>query len=208
MPIELWLGFVAATAVLVITPGPTVLTVISCSIAYGRRASIPLVAGVAVGDVTSISLSILGLGALMTASAALFNIVKWVGGLYMIYLGIRLFLPSERTSADINISTQESPWTFFRKTYIVTAFNPRGIAFFLAFLPQFVSPNANIARQLLILAITFVILATSNAALYSLFAVTASQKLTSSGAQRFFNYAGGIILIIAAIWALLAKQPA
>ena len=207
MPIELWLGFVAATTLLVITPGPTVLTVISYSIAHGRRASFPLVAGVAAGDVASISLSILGLGALMTASAVWFNIVKWMGGGYMIYLGVMLIRQNESSTEEVSAAQQHSAGGFFRKTFIVTAFNPRGIAFFLAFLPQFVSPNANIARQLSILALTFVILATTNAAAYSLFAVTASQLLSSTRAQRFFNYSGGTMLILAAIWALLAKQP-
>jgi len=126
----------------------------------------------------------------------------------MIYLGVTLILRNGSGTEDIDPAQQQSPWSFFRKTFIVTAFNPRGIAFFVAFLPQFVSPNANIARQLLILAITFVVLATANAALYSLFAVAASQMLSSTRAQRLFNYSGGTILILAAIWALLAKQPA
>ncbi len=208
MPIELWLGFVVATTVLVITPGPTVLTVISYSIAYGQRASIPLVAGVAVGDVTSISLSILGLGALMVTSPVWFGIVKWAGGLYMLYLGFRLFYPATAASTDNTLQAQFSPWAFFRKTYLVTALNPRGIAFFLAFLPQFVNTDTAVVPQLLILAITFVFLATLNASLYSFFAVTASQILSSTGAQRFFNYAGGTILIATAIWALLVKGPA
>ncbi len=207
MPLELWLGFVAATAVLVITPGPTVLTVISYSISYGRRASVPLAAGVAAGDVTSISLSILGLGALMAVSPVWFGVLKWVGGLYMLYLGIKLFYPPAATSMDTSLDAQISPWALFSKTYLVTALNPRGIAFFLAFLPQFVSPEAAIAPQLLVLAVTFVFLATLNASLYSLFAVTASQMLASSDAKRFFNYAGGTILIAAAIWALMAKRP-
>ncbi len=167
MPIELWLGFVTATAVLVITPGPTVLTVISYSITHGRRASFPLVAGVAVGDVAAISLSILGLGALMATSAVWFNIVKWVGGLYMLYLGIKLFLPNESASIDIGFSKEKSARSFFSKTFLVTALNPRGIAFFIAFLPQFVSSDSDITPQLLILAVTFVCLATLNASLYS-----------------------------------------
>lgn len=207
MPIELWLGFVAATVVLVITPGPTVLTVISYSISYGRRASVPLVLGVAAGDVTSISLSILGLGALMAVSPVWFGILKWVGGLYMLYLGIKLFFPPTAPSTDTNLGSQISPQTFFSKTFLVTALNPRGIAFFLAFLPQFVSPDKAIAPQLIILAVTFVFLATLNASAYALFAITASQMLASSVAKRLFNYAGGTILIAAAIWALMAKRP-
>ena len=81
MSIELWLAFVAASAVLLIIPGPTILTVISYSIAHGRRANVPLVAAVALGDSTALVVSLLGLGALLATSAFWFTVVKWVGGL-------------------------------------------------------------------------------------------------------------------------------
>src|SRR5213083_1583824 len=91
MPIELWLTFVAASAVLLIIPGPTILTVISYSMAHGRRANVPLVAAVALGDSTALVVSLLGLGALLATSAFWFTVVKWAGGLYLLYLGIKLF---------------------------------------------------------------------------------------------------------------------
>lgn len=81
MPIELWLAFVAASGVLLVIPGPTILTVISYSVAHGRRSNVPLVASVALGDSTALALSLLGLGALLQASAFWFTLVKWAGGL-------------------------------------------------------------------------------------------------------------------------------
>src|SRR6478672_6522041 len=90
MPLQLWLAFVAASAVLLVIPGPTILTVISYSIAQGRRANVPLVAAVALGDSTALVVSLLGLGALLSASAFWFTVVKWAGGLYLLYLGIKL----------------------------------------------------------------------------------------------------------------------
>src|SRR5512147_1470870 len=90
MPIELWLAFVAASAVLLVIPGPTILTVISSSVAPGRGANVPLVAAVALGDSTALLVSLLGLGALLATSAFWFTAVKWVGGLYLLYLGIKL----------------------------------------------------------------------------------------------------------------------
>ena len=80
MTIESWLAFVAASAVLLIIPGPTILTVISYSMAQGRRAKLPLVAAVALGDSTALVVSLLGLGALLASSAFWFTVVKWVGG--------------------------------------------------------------------------------------------------------------------------------
>ncbi|WP_395704092.1 LysE family translocator [Aquabacterium sp.] len=82
--------FVAAAAVLLAIPGPTILTVISYSASHGRRATAPLIAGVALGDSTALLLSLLGLGALLSASALWFNVIKWAGGLYLLYLGIKM----------------------------------------------------------------------------------------------------------------------
>ena len=90
MPLHLWLAFVAASAVLLIIPGPTILTVISYSVAHGRRANAALVAAVALGDSTALGVSLLGLGALLATSAFWFTVVKWAGGLYLIWLGIKL----------------------------------------------------------------------------------------------------------------------
>ena len=87
MPLETWLAFLGASALLLVLPGPTILTVISYSITHGRRARLPLVLAVALGDSTALLLSQVGLGALLSASAFWFTVVKTVGGLYLLYLG-------------------------------------------------------------------------------------------------------------------------
>ena len=103
MPIELWLAFIAASAILLVIPGPTILTVISFSVAHGRRANVPLVAAVALGDATALLMSLAGLGALLSASAFWFTTVKWAGGLYLIYLGVKR-LASPRAQRRFNIA--------------------------------------------------------------------------------------------------------
>jgi threonine/homoserine/homoserine lactone efflux protein len=208
MPIELWLAFVAASAVLLIIPGPTILTVISYSMAQGRRANVPLVAAVALGDSTALVVSLLGLGALLATSAFWFTVVKWVGGLYLIYLGVRLLRAGASMSELAAPAATGSRWKLFANTYLVTALNPKGIVFFVAFLPQFISPGESVTRQLWVLAITFVAMATLNATLYAVFAAAAGRLLASPTAQRRFHLAGGSLLSIAGVWALLAKRPA
>ena len=208
MSIELWIAFVAASAVLLIIPGPTILTVISYSVAHGRRANVPLVAAVALGDSTALVVSLLGLGALLSASALWFAAVKWVGGLYLLYLGVKL-LRAGISSAELAVpAAPNSRWVLFANTYLVTALNPKGIVFFVAFLPQFVNAGAGIAQQLWILGVTFVTLATVNATLYAVFAATARRLLSSPRAQRRFHLAGGSLLSAAGVWALLVKRPA
>ncbi len=208
MSIDHWSAFVAASVVLLIIPGPTILTVISYSVVHGRRANVPLVAAVALGDSTALVVSLLGLGALLATSAFWFTVVKGVGGLYLLYLAIKLLRAG---ISSMPLSMPEAPssrWRLFANTYLVTALNPKGIIFFVAFLPQFITPGVNVEWQLWGLAITFVILATLNATLYAIFATSARRLLSSPKAQRRFNIAGGSLLSIAGAWALLAKHPA
>lgn len=208
MSFELWAAFVAAAAILLIIPGPTILTVISYSVAHGKRANLPLVVAVALGDSTALIGSLLGLGALLAASAFWFNLVKWAGGLYLIYLGLRLLRAGVSPIQFAVPAALTSPWRLFANTYLVTALNPKGIVFFVAFLPQFVNPSAEVAPQLGILALTFVALAILNSTLYAFFASSARTLLTSPQAQRRFNLGGGSLLVVAGIWALFAKRPA
>jgi homoserine/homoserine lactone efflux protein len=208
MPLELWLAFVVASEILLVIPGPTILTVISYSMAHGRRANVPLVAGVALGDSTALVLSVLGLGALLATSAFWFNVVKWVGGSYLLYLGIKLLRAGISPTALAAPAAPGSWWRLFANTYLVTALNPKSIVFFVAFLPQFVSPNASLTRQLWVLAVTFVVMATINATLYAVFAASVRKLLSSPRVQRRFNIAGGALLSAAGLWALLSRRPA
>jgi threonine/homoserine/homoserine lactone efflux protein len=207
--LELWLAFVAASAVLLVMPGPTILTVISYSVAHGRRVNLSLVAGVALGDCTALALSLLGLGALLATAAFWFTVVKLAGGLYLLFLGLRLFRAGAAAPApEAAPPAPVSRWRLFRSAWLVTALNPKGIIFFVAFLPQFLSPGANVRTQLWALAATYVVMATLNATLYAAFANAARRLLASPKAQRRFNLVGGSLLSTAGILALLARRPA
>jgi threonine/homoserine/homoserine lactone efflux protein len=206
--LELWLTFVAASIVLLILPGPTILTVISYSVSHGRRANLPLVAGVALGDSTALLVSLLGLGALLATSAFWFTVVKLAGGLYLLYLGIKLLRAGSSAPAIASPAAPHSLWRLFGSTYLVTALNPKGIVFFVAFLPQFLNSSAPVGPQLWVLGSTFVVLAALNAGLYAVFASTARDLLASPAAQKRFNIVGGSLISAAGVWALLAKRPA
>jgi threonine/homoserine/homoserine lactone efflux protein len=220
LSIELWLAFAAACAVVLVIPGPTILTVISYSMTHGARANTALVAAVALGDSTALVFSLLGLGTLLATSALWFTVVKVIGGLYLLVLGVRMLRSGWASDASADAAavpgapaesaapaTPDSLWKLFANTYVVTALNPKGMVFFVAFLPQFISAGAPVVPQLWILAITFVVMATINAALYAVFAASARRALTSPRAQRRFNLAGGSLLAGAGVWALLAKRP-
>jgi len=207
MSLQLWLAFIAASAVLLIIPGPTILTVISYSVTHGKRANLPLVAAVALGDSTALAVSLLGLGALLATSAFWFTAIKWVGGLYLLYLGIKLLRAGISPAVLAAPAAPGSRWKLFANTYLVTALNPKGIVFFVAFLPQFIDPRADLTRQLWVLALSFVFMAALNASLYAVFAGSARRLLASPRARRRFNLAGGSLLSAAGVWALLARRP-
>lgn len=203
---EIWIAFVVAAEIILIIPGPTVLMVVSQAIAHGRKSVIPLVVGVLAGDFTAMALSLVGLGAVLSASATVFGILKWAGALYLIYLGLKLW----RTQPD-NMSTravvrEASPASLFRGAYIVTALNPKSIAFFVAFLPQFINPRASTSLQLLILGATFLSMATLNAALYAVFAGQLRNTLRQSRVRRICDRCGGSALIGAGVWTAAMAQ--
>ena len=181
---------------------------ISYSASHGKRAAWPLIAGVALGDSTALFLSLVGLGTLLATSALWFNVVKTVGGLYLLYLGVKLLRAGVSPAAQATTPAPASMWRLFFNTYAVTALNPKGIVFFVAFLPQFINPAAPALPQLWALGTTFVVLAALNAAVYVVFAASARRMLASPRAQRRFNLAGGALICSAGVWALLAKRQA
>jgi len=208
MHLDVWLAFVAATVILLVMPGPTTLAIISYSMANGRRAKLPLMAAIALGDSTGLGVSLLGLGALLAASAFWFTAVKWAGGLYLIYLGVRMLRAGVSPAELAAVNGPVSRWRIFANTYLVTALNPKGIVFFVAFLPQFISPDLPAHPQMWMLAATFVTLSATTATVYTLFASAARDFVSSAAAQRRFNLAGGSLLSVAGVWALFAKRSA
>ncbi|MEM9007748.1 MAG: LysE family translocator [Cyanobacteria bacterium P01_F01_bin.86] len=206
MSIEVWLAFVLASTLLLIIPGPTILTVISYALAHGRRANVPLVTAVMLGDSTALVMSLLGLGALLATSAFWFTVIKWVGGLYILYLGIKLLRAGIAPTQLAMQVPAASRRQLFINTYLVSALNPKGIMFYVAFLPQFTNPSHSITPQLWILAVTFLILATLNILLYTMFAASARQLFATRRAQRSLNIAGGSLLSVAGIYALMARR--
>jgi threonine/homoserine/homoserine lactone efflux protein len=200
MSFEHWLAFTAASMVLLAIPGPTVLLVVSYALGHGRRPAAAIVAGVALGDLTAMTASMLGLGAILAASAAIFTGLRWIGGAYLVYLGIKLWrAPVEPDQPGA--TPPASPLRMFGHAYAVTALNPKSIMFFVAFVPQFLDSSEPFRLQAITLEATFVILAALNATLYALLASAARQRLQEPRIRRAVNRTGGALLIEAGIFA-------
>ena len=195
MSLELWLAFVLASTVVLMIPGPTIILVVSYALSEGRGSAWRTVPGVALGDALAITASLLGLGALLATSATLFTIVKIIGAVYLIWLGIRLW----RAPADLRTDTPDNRGRRGRgllvHAFVVTALNPKSIAFFVAFVPQFMVAEAALAPQAAILGTTFVVLATVNAALYAILAGSARSLVRRPVVLKAINRVGGSFLI-------------
>ncbi len=198
MGLDVWLAFTAASIVLLVIPGPTILLVVSYALGQGWRTAMPMAAGVALGDFTAMTLSMLGIGALLAASATIFTIVKWLGAAYLIWLGIKLFrsgatMQAEARGADV------SPVKMLAHAWLVTSLNPKSITFFVAFLPQFLDRHGDFWTQMLIFEGTFLVLSFSNAFLYAFAAHRARTLFKSPRILRAFNRTGGTLLIGAGV---------
>jgi threonine/homoserine/homoserine lactone efflux protein len=207
MTLAHWLPFAIACAIIVVIPGPTVLLVVSYALGHGRRCALATTAGVALGDFTSMTASMLGLGVILAASAALFSALKWVGAAYLIYLGIRLWRAPVGDPGSPNIAETRTG-RIFAHAYAVTTLNPKSIIFFVAFVPQFMDANAPVWPQVAVLEATFISLATLNAFGYAMLASSARHAIRSTGVQRAVNRAGGSLLICAGLFAAAWKKAA
>jgi len=199
MNIESYIPFVLAATLILIIPGPTIILVISQAVAHGRKSLVPLVLGVLLGDFTAMTFSLLGLGAILAASAVLFSIFKWAGALYLLYLGVQLWKSNPKRHSVHDNTKKTSARSLFKSSFIVTALNPKGIAFFVAFLPQFIEPIKPALPQLTLLGGTFLFLAVLNAALYAIFAGQLSEHIKKARVRKWFNRCGGSALIGAGI---------
>ena len=195
MSLEIWLAFVAASTALLLIPGPTVLLVLSYALSQGRKVAVASATGVALGDFVAMSASLAGLGALVLASATLFTVLKWVGAAYLIWMGWRLLRSAPGTALNPQDTETVRPAEVFRHAAVVTALNPKSIAFFIAFVPQFLRPEAPLLPQFTILIATFVGLAALNALAYALLADQLRARIARPGVIAWLTRAGGATLI-------------
>lgn len=204
MTIETWAAFAAASAVLLVIPGPTVLLVVSYALGQGWRTAAPMAVGVALGDFTAMTLSLLGVGALLAASATLFTVLKWCGAAYLVWLGIKLW----RAGGTLEAAPREgapSALKMLAHAWLVTALNPKSLIFFVAFLPQFVDPAGDFLAQVAVFQATFLTLAFANAFGYAALASRARRVVRSPKVLGVVNKVGGGLLIGAGIAAVTVR---
>ena len=192
---ELFLPFLIATAILLATPGPTILLVLSYALAQGRGVALAVVAGVMLGDLLAMTATLLGLGVILATSALLFTVMKWAGALYLAWMGWQMIRSAAAAPADITAISSRSHMAAFRDSALVTLLNPKSIGFFIAFVPQFLDTAAPTGPQFTVMIATFVGLGGMNALAYALLAGQMRRHITQPGALVWLRRGGGGVLI-------------
>lgn len=209
MSFDLWITFVAASTVLLVIPGPTLMLVLSFALTQGRRVAVASALGVATGDLIAMTLSVIGLGAILLTSATAFTLLKWAGAIYLVWMGVTMVRSTLRPGGTPSLADQptgQSARKVFRDLATVTALNPKSNTFFVAFVPQFIQPEAAFAPQAAILIATFVTIAGVNALVFALAANAMRGHIARPGVQTWLTRCGGGVLVVMGLFTATLRR--
>lgn len=190
MQVEVWATFVAASAVVLLVPGPSVMTVVACAVGRDGRAALLLALGATAGQASLIVLAFAGVGAVLASSAALFAGLQLGGAAWLCWLGAALW----REVPDAG-GPEAGARGLVAASWAATALSPVSLGFHAAFLPQFIDPVSRLGPQVAVLAPTFLAMTFGISLAFGLLAARARQALRSPGAARLCNRAGGAALM-------------
>jgi len=202
MSIELYFAFIAASALLVLTPGPMVAYLVATTLGHGLRHGLMALIGSAAASAVQLAIVVVGLSLILAAAGEAFLWIKWAGVVYLAYLGVKaLRAPADELQPA---ATHRSGRRTIAEAFFVNLTNPKALFFHGAFLPLFVTPNAPATPQLVLLAVTFVVVAAVLDGCWALLAARAKPFLARIGRWRH-RMTGGILLTAAAGLALVRK---
>jgi threonine/homoserine/homoserine lactone efflux protein len=194
--------FVLAALLMLVIPGPAVLYIVSRSLDQGRSAGLASVLGVATGTLIQICFAVVGLSSLVLASATAFDLVKYAGAAYLVFLGLKRLLTREHVRIDRAPRTLRRLYT---QGVVVNTLNPKTALFIFALLPQFVDVEAgHVWLQVLVLGLTLCLLGLLSDGLYAVLAGVIGDRLRADRIQRWL---GGTVLIGLGIAAAAVSRP-
>lgn len=197
MSLDTWLIYLLAAIGLSLSPGPNGLLALTHGVLHGRRQTLYTISGGAVGFVLVIALSLFGIGALLQASASWLLLLKWVGGVYLVWLGIQVWRAPPVGLELQGTAERRSGASLFRQGFLSAVTNPKAVLFFAAFLPQFIDPARPLFTQFVIMAGTFALVEIATEWFIASAAHRVRPWLQRVGRQ--FNRAcGGVFMLIGA----------
>ena len=203
MNLQLFSAFLLITLVLVLTPGPIVTLVLATGATRGVRAGLITVAGSSVGNALLISGIALGLSLVIQHAAIIFEWLRWVGAAYLIWLGIQ----SWRHAGDQAAVAAPRGHVYFRRGFVAAITNPKTIAFFTAFLPQFIDPALPAGYQLLVMCTVAIAMATITDCGWAVVAGVGRAYFLRKASAQWLGRVSGLALIGGGIWLSLARRP-
>jgi threonine/homoserine/homoserine lactone efflux protein len=195
MTFELFIAFFASSSLLIFIPGPTVLLVARYALLYGKWAGRFSIPAVILGDISAITLAFTGLGAILKAFPEWFSILKTAGGVYLITLGLFELYNNVTIKQEYLSSSAPRPGRkIFTHVYLITAFNPKTIIFFVAFFPLFIDPTLNTQKQMFIMGAIFVAIGATATIFYDLAAARISVLIGQSFYSKLIHISTAILL--------------
>lgn len=204
MDLHLYLTFVAATAIMIFLPGPSVILTVAHGVSFGWRRALVTVAGATAGVGVQLAIATIGLVSVLQIMAEAFEWLRWAGAFYLVYLGIRQWRSAGRPT-DINAPAAARK-NLFLQGLIVTIPNPKSLIFIAAFLPQFVDPVRPIGTQLAIIVPTFLVITFIVTGVWAVAAGHVRRYLQSARAQRRVARLSGGLLITAGVGLAIARR--
>jgi len=207
LSLDLYLGFIAATLILCVIPGPVVTWLVACGIAQGPRAALTGLGGTTAALSTHMVLTVLGLAPLLAALGPWAEALKLIGAAYLVFLGVQA-LRTRYENPDLPNAQRihASGGTLFRRGYVISVTNPKTLAFYAAFFPQFIDHAAPAGPQLVLLAVTFIAVSTLSDGTFALAAGKLAPYLKSERAQMLRNKITGSVLVAAGIGLALSRR--
>lgn len=199
MDLNLWLMFAAASLVMAIIPGPGVASILGFAFSSGRRTALASVAGMAVGNALAITVSLAGAGAVLATSAVAFTVLKWIGALYLIAVGLFAIIKSTDRTGDTPSGKAISARVAFFTNVAVGTFHPKTILFFMAFASQFIRADEPYLLQAGVIVMTFTLVAATTDTLYAMAASQASGIIRQPRVRKWAQRAGGGAVMSAGI---------
>ncbi|MGJ5008513.1 LysE family translocator [Bradyrhizobium oligotrophicum] len=195
MALDTWLLFLLTSIGISLTPGPNGLLALTHGALHGGRRTLFTIAGGLIGFVLVIALCMFGIGALVQASITWLVVLKWVGGLYLAWLGIKLWF-APPVGVDLAGQTLAArPQALFRQGFLTAATNPKCLLFFSALLPQFIDPDRSLAVQFAVVAVTYTV--TEFVTEYAIASAAARVRPWLARVGRRFNQVcGGIFVAV------------
>jgi len=199
---QLFAGFLLITLVLILVPGPIVTLVISTGATRGVRAALVTVAGTSTGNAVLLTAIALGLDWVLGHAVYLFELLRWAGVAYLLYLGVRAWRSAGRPLPPLS-GNQVHFW----RGFLVALSNPKTLAFFTAFLPQFLDPARPVARQLAVMCAVSVVLAAASDSCWAVASGLGRAWFVRPARARLLGRASALTLIGGGLWLSLARRP-